>query len=949
MRPIPILVALLFLFPFAATAQPTPRPIFGHEESDLKPDSRVRFGTLPNGLRYAVLENHEPKQRASLRLLVTSGSLEEEDNQRGLAHFLEHMAFNGSTHYPPGTMVEYFQRLGMSFGGDTNAYTSFDHTVYMLELPNTNAPTLEEGFRVFGDYAGGLLLPEDQIQKERGIILSEKRARDSVQYRQSVAEFDFLLGSTRIPQRMPIGLEKVIETADRGRFVSLYDRWYRPERMAVIAVGDFDGAAVEAQIKASLSGVQARSPAAADPSLGQLARFEGLRTNYHYEAEAPATDISIQTIIPYSHERDTSERRLRLLPRDLALAMLNRRFEILAKKEGAPFIRASASANPSMDFFLNASIDVSCKPEQWAAALRVGEQELRRALQYGFDPGELREATADTINALEQAVKTAPTRRSEDIAGELIHGFLTGSVFTTPEADVALYRPALEKVTPEECAAALRAAFAAPGRYVSVMGNAKLADKPEPVQQIRAAFEASTAEKLTQNEAIADAKFAYTDFGPPGAIASLKHVEDLDLDLITFANGVRLNLKKTPFEAGQIQVQARVGAGQLVEPRSKPGLSFFSSAVFTAGGLGKHSIDDLQRILAGKTLGVGFHAGNDALVLSGTTNQTDLLLQLQLLAAFLTDPGYRPESLRLAQKRFEPMYQQLQHTPSGPLQLEVPRILASGDPRFGIPQKPELMARTLEEEKAWLTPQFAQGPVEIAIVGDIDPEKTVEAAAQTFGALPKREPKPAYEEERRVAIPSPAIEKEFRVPTEIPKGVVAVYWPTTDARDVKRARRLNLLANVVSDRLRVQVREKLGESYSPEAASATDDTYRNYGFLFAYVTIDPAKAKEVVDTVLTIGDDIVKHGITDDEFDRARKPLLTALRESARTNAYWLSAVLSSAQEEPQRLDWARSRYADTESMKKEEVEALAREYLGTQRAFRFVVIPESHAEPPKK
>ena len=227
-RTLCILSALL-----ASAAYAVPAPLFPQEKSDLQPDPAAAFGALPNGIRYVILPNREPKDRASLRLLVLSGSLEETEGQRGLAHYLEHMAFNGSTHHPPGTLVEYFQRLGMSFGGDTNAYTSFERTVYMIELPDTRPATVAEGLGVFADMAGGLLLRPDMIAKERPIILSEKRTRDSADYRQFVASYGFLLPDSLLPRRMPIGQQEVIDRASRDDFADLYDAWYRPERMEI--------------------------------------------------------------------------------------------------------------------------------------------------------------------------------------------------------------------------------------------------------------------------------------------------------------------------------------------------------------------------------------------------------------------------------------------------------------------------------------------------------------------------------------------------------------------------------------------------------------------------------------------------------------------------------------------------------------------------------------------
>src|SRR4051812_35565463 len=221
---------------------------FPQASSDLKADPTVRFGTLPNGLRYAVRANKEPKERASLRLLVEAGAVHETDAQQGLAHFLEHMAFNGSEHYAPGTLIKFFQRMGMNFGGDTNASTWYRRTLYLLELPDTKESTLTEGFKVFGDYANKLFLLPAEIDKERGIILSEKRTRDSVGYRTWRSTQQFLLKDTIFDRRDVIGPIEILQKAGRDQFVDFYQTWYRPELMSVVVVGDINPEAVVKQL-----------------------------------------------------------------------------------------------------------------------------------------------------------------------------------------------------------------------------------------------------------------------------------------------------------------------------------------------------------------------------------------------------------------------------------------------------------------------------------------------------------------------------------------------------------------------------------------------------------------------------------------------------------------------------------------------------------------------------
>ncbi|MCC6415362.1 MAG: insulinase family protein, partial [Opitutaceae bacterium] len=437
-------------------------------------DPAARFGQLENGVRYVVYPNREPQGRASLRLLVQAGAFQEREDQRGVAHFLEHMAFNGSEHYAPGTLVEFFQRMGMSFGGDTNAFTSFERTQYMIELPKTDDATLTEGLHVLGDYAGGLLLLPEEIDRERGIILSEKIARDNVGFRTFVARLEFMLGDTLLPHRLPIGLETVIKDAPRERFVEFWNEWYRPDNIVIIAVGDFAPERAEALIRERFAGLQPRAPRPADPDLGKLPEFDGLRTWFHAEPEAPVTSISITEITPAPNEPDSAQKRVESLPRSLALSMLNRRFSELAKKDGAPFTQASVGVYDQYRLYRQAEVSVACKAGQWTEALAVGEQELRRALEHGFHAAELREVVAGFVNGLEQAVKRAPTRRSSGLANEIAGGIVEQVVFTHPEADRDLLVPALQKITPEQCLAALRAAFAAPGRFVMVTGNVEI-------------------------------------------------------------------------------------------------------------------------------------------------------------------------------------------------------------------------------------------------------------------------------------------------------------------------------------------------------------------------------------------------------------------------------------------------------------------------------------------
>jgi zinc protease len=920
---------------------------FPQDESDLKPDPALHFGTLPNGVRYVIVANHEPVGRASLRLMINAGSFEETEQQRGLAHFLEHLAFNGSRHFPSGRLVEALQRMGMSFGQDTNASTTSDYTVYQLELPDTTPGTLSTGIDIFQDYAAYLELSPAKIDKERGIILSEKRTRDSVSARMEERLWNHLYPGTLLATRSPIGVASVIEGADHTQLADFYNTWYRPDRMTVVAVGDFDPAALEKMIADRFAGLTARAPAKEEPAIGALPKIsEGeVDAFYNPDPDASATRVTLLALATTQHEPDTAANRLKYLPRNLALGMLNRRLQLLANKESAPFLSASASAGDAFEYVREAQIVATSKADQWTASLQAIDHELHRAFDGGFRPEELQELVTNAIHDLEESARNSATRRSGPLAETIVDGIERRGVLVGPADNLALMKPALEKITPEQCAAAFRNAWAVGGRHVIVAGNAKI-DGDAPAA-IVAAYRKGATLPFAEAPAAAHTPWAYADFGSPGQIVKREHVADLDMTLVTLANGVRLNLKKTDYDANQIGLVVRVGSGALGQPEGRTGLARFADLTFAQGGLGKHSVEDLSRLLAGRSVNVNFGVTEDAFAFNGDTNRADLLLTLQIITALITDPGYRPEALWQARRSIEQSYEAQDHSLGAPFAREVSAIITNGDPRFVWPAKSLMLSYTLDDVSAWLGPELARGPMEIAIVGDIDIEATIASVARTLGTLPERSAPRDLNQRRKLSFPAKPFEREYRVATEDSRGLATVYWPTADGMDVRRNRRFALLGAVLSDRLRIRIREQLGDTYTPSAGSLTSEVFPGYGYVTASATVDPAKGERIAAAIVEVADGLSRKGVSGDELTRIRNPVLASLRQDAHSNAYWLN-VLSRAQEKPEVLDWARGRLADVEAISEGDLNSLARAYLGAGRASRVIVLPSGAQLPPR-
>jgi zinc protease len=715
--------------------------------------------------------------------------------------------------------------------------------------------------------------------------------------------------------------------------------------MALVVVGPVKPAEVAPLIAAAFGDMKDRAPARPEPDLGQVSMPASVSAQLHGDPELSRLTLSIQTTEPYAFEPDTAANRLKYLPRQLAYAMLDRRFQELAKKPGAPFTSASTGTSEFLDFVRNSTVEVvTTKAEQWKSSLAVAEQELRRALTHGFQAAELREVTANLANDLEEEVKQAATRRSPELCAELLDTIAHDNVFDLPSTRRDLLKPALATITPAECLAALRDTWKAPGRLIFVSGNLALTS---PEADIVAAYKESAGVPVTAPAQIEESKWGYSTSHGSANRVRVTGFDDLDIQQMEFENGVVLTLKKTSFEAATIHISARLGGGLLTLPADKPGLNVYASIAAGQMGLGKHSADDLRRILAGRSVSGGLGIANDAFTLSGRTTPQDLELELQYLAAWASDPGFRPEAESLIAGQLTQHYQQLTHSPDGVLQLETFRRLASGDPRLGLPPLETISRYTMADVRAWLAPQLGVGPLELSIVGDIDIDTTIELVAKTFGTLPQRTAKPDYAQQSKVVFPAAGFAVERTVPTQIPRGVVFACWPTGDMWDISRTRRLNLLADVIDDRLRVKIREGLGGAYSPSAQSTCSDTFTGYGYLLVYAGVEPAQAPAILAAVREIAESLRTHGVTDDELERAKQPVLTSIIESERKNGYWLGAVLSSCAEFPQRLDWARNRRADIAAVTPAELSALAAQYLLPERAVSYVILPEALPDNP--
>jgi zinc protease len=939
----PLLAAVAatsLLTAFTAPAQPTASPAvtpaakWPQASSDLAPDPAARFGVLPNGMRYAIMRNATPGGATALRLRIGSGSLEESEDERGLAHVLEHMAFRGSKNVPAGEMVKILQREGLAFGPDTNAETEWTQTVYMLDIPHSDPKTLDTGLMLMRETAGNLLIDPTALATERGVVLSEERLRDTPNYRAEKAQLQLFLHDQLAADRFPIGLVDVVKTAPASLVRKFYEANYRPDRATLVVVGDFDPTAMEAQVKALFSTWQPVGPPTATPDLGKVEQ-RGLTVR-----EVPMPGASTRAVVawvrPYDPSPDTEAKEIRETIENLGLAVLNNRLNRLAQTANPPFLNAGTSFEDLFESGKIAVVEATSPPDGWKESLSAIEREVRQLVAYGVEPAELQRVIDEYRATLQSAVDGAATRPTPNLADELVRTVDENEVFTPPTEDLKVFDDAVKGLTPEKVNDAIRGVFAGSGPLV------ELAD-PQPVlggeAAVAQAFKTAEAAPLAPTSKQAAVTWPYTDFGKTGAVAQQREIADLGVTDVTFANGVRLTVKPTQLRKDQILVSVDVGSGRLELPKDRPANGWAAGALL-AGGLGKLSADDAARALAGKVLGANFGVEDDAFQFTGGTRPQDLATQMQFLTAYVADPGFRPEAFERLRSSYLSKLPQIEATPNGVFYRDSGSLLRSGDPRFAFPTREQLVAAKPDAVRQLLQDPLTHGRIEVTIVGDVSVEQAIAVTAATFGALPPRPTEPKVKNsDLDVHFPSPTTTPVARFDTGRADQAVAVLaWPETGFfPDMKASRAAIIAGEVLGNRLLDKIRIAQGMTYSPETNVDLSETFPTYGYALNLVEMPPASIPGFFQSAQQIAADIATNGVTADELTRAKNPRIAGIRRSQLTNEYWL-ASLTDAQADPRRLDLIRSTFPDYEAITAADVQAAAKRWFRADRAWELVV-----------
>lgn len=921
---------------------PRAKPVWAFEASDVPLDEGYRFGRLGNGMRFVIRQNATPKGTALVRMQVGAGSLDESDDERGFAHFVEHMAFNGSTQVPEGEMVKLLERDGLAFGADTNAMTNFERTIYMLDLPRNDPALLDTALMLMRETASELTITPGAVERERGVILSEMRDRNTYALRNYVDQSAFTTPTARYVARLPIGTPETLKAATAERLRAFYAREYVPAQTTLLVVGDLDPALVEAAIRKRFENWRA-AKADPQPSAGPVEPQLAGKGDIYID---PALS---ERVVAARHGRwldepDSLAQRRENVLRQVGYAVINRRLLRLTRQDNAPFRAAGLGTSDVFKAGRTTSLAIDTVDGKWRRGLVTAAEEYRRALKFGFSPAEVAEQIAHIRTANLNAAASQDTRSNGQLLGAVLALIADDIVPDTPRRSLDRLEAFIPQITPAAVLAALKRELVpldAPllrfqGRTPPNGGT----------QGLRAAWDQAMRTALSAPATDAAGVFGYTDFGPAGTVVADSTELLLGIRTLRFANGVRLNLKRTDLEKERVWLQVSIDGGNFIATTANP-LATRMANVLALGGLGKHSKDQLDSLLAGRTASTSFGATDESFIELASTTPRDLELQLQLMAAQITDPGYRKEGEVLFRQSINNMFASLRATPGAALSADSGAILSDNDPRFSLGSVDDWRTLSFAKLKADITDRLQHGAIEIGMVGDLDEAKAIDTVARTFGALPPREAEfRSYAEQRSRPFTANRSPRTLHHTGPKDQALITLTWPTRDGEDPLAVLQLELLERVVQIELTDTLREKLGKAYSPGASSSTSRTWRGYGTFGLSASVDVAEVEATRAAIAETLAELRAAPVSADLLLRARAPMLENFDNLLKSNPGWL-AYVDRAQSEADRIERHAKARERLLTVTPEDLLRLARLYLTAGGGVEVSVLPEG-VEPPR-
>ena len=882
-------LGLVLLAPAPAPAQTATKAAPSLTDS-LTWDPAVRRGVLPNGIRWFVKKNAKPEARVSLRLAVPVGSTAEADDQQGVAHFTEHMNFNGSAHFKNADdLVGYLRTIGLRFGADANAYTSFDETVYMLEVPTDRDSLLKTGLDALSDFAGRATMSDTEVDKERGVVMEEWRLGRGAQERIQRQQFPVLFRDSRYAVRLPIGKPEILQTVPPARVRDFYRDWYRPEWMAVIAVGDIDPAKMEALIREHFSDLPKRADAREVPRFDVPGHEQTLMV-IASDKEATGSSIGILSKRPRSHERTVGDVRTGAKA-DLFSAMLRARFDEIAHRANAPFLGASAGGfqfNRSTDLYF---VQASVKDGQQAKGLEALLEETARVRTHGFLAGELDRARTERVAQLDRAYAEREKTESSGLAAYYVDAYLNQEPAVSIEQSSALQKALLASITLAEVNALADTLLSVSNRVVSATGPEK-AGAPLPTEpELRAILDRMASAKPAAWVDAGAGKVLMAKLPTPGKVTSTRTIDEIGVTVVKFSNGVEAWLKPTDFKADEILFTAYAKGGLSLADTTVLPAATLAAGIVNDGGVGGFKSTELQKMLAGKLVSVRPYAANFQHGVSGSARPEDLETALQLIHLGFVKPTEDPEAFAALKARFSAFFANRANSPEQVF-ADTAGLVNSGGV---ILYRPLTVAQVNSIELApaldFYRKRFANAAdFTFFFAGNFKNDAMIPLLARYLGSLPSTGKRTSAFVPTGPRYPEGITKVEVKKGSE-PKGSVRITFFTHGQLEELDNHRASSAASILSDHLRSTMRELLGGTYSVSARFQSSSPLDGYTTMTIAFGCDPARADTLIAAALAEVKKLTETGPSAEDVSKEQEVQRREVETAMKQNGTWTGSL----------------------------------------------------------
>lgn len=929
----------LFLLTFFSLFQLTAQQ---QELQPLPVDPQLRYGKLPNGLTYYIRHNELPKERADFYIAQNVGSILEEENQRGLAHFLEHMAFNGSKNFPDKGMDEFTESVGMRGGENFNAYTSFDETVYMImNAPVTRESVVDSCLLILHDWSGFITLADSAIEKERGVIREEWRTRQDAQARLWEQQLPKMYPDNRYAHRMPIGTIDVINNFKPDELRAYYHKWYRPDLQAIIIVGDVDVDRVEAAVKKIFADI----PAPVNPApreMVEVADNDMPLISVATDKEASNTILSIF----YKHDKmpqdmySTVAGVVKDYIQSVAATMMNERFSEMVQKANPPFVAAQASDGDYMISKTKGAWTVAAlvKENEVDSAMNALVTETERVKRYGFTPSEYDRARINVLKQYESIYNDRDKQRNSSYTNEYVRHFTEGGYIPGIETEYALISQIAQAVPVEQVNNYIQDMIGDKNIVISLTGPEKEGfTYPTDEQLLRDFMKAQQIPVEPYKETLSNEPLI-PELPAPGKITDTKEDQQFGATVLTLSNGIKVVLKHTDFKKDQIVMTATSpGGSTLFGNKDIDNLKVFNE-VIDLGGLGNFSATDLNKLLAGKKVSCSTSLGMDSENVNGSSAPSDLKTLFELIYLNFTAPRMDEEAYASFENRMIAQLKNVELNPMVAFSDSLTKAIYNDNPRamridvadfkkISYPRIMEMYKECFGDASGFV----------FTFVGNIDTDSIRPLVEQYLATLPAN-----GKIEKGNVKEVPAIRKgeyvnRFKRQMETPKASVVNFYSGQMDYNLENIITATMLKQVLDLVYMEKVREEEGGTYGVQTSARISSFPEGQTFLQAYFDTDPDKREQMNTIVRNELKRICDVGPRPEDFKKTQDNILKRHAENQQENNYWLTTLDNYYYKG---FDGA-TKYADTvKSITPAKIQSFAKKLLEQGNSIEVVMEP---------